>query len=630
MSDNKSFYADEPFEQNYWVRRAKTVGLSYAVPVAPYPGEECLEDLLIRAACENGFHPEVSYRLPEVRDRSGNIRAPGGSSRLGFSPEKLAVMLGNPGGPEELRPLLEFGESPGKWLRPFFDVWIHNRALSRHRRVSPLALRKRPFLRAMWRVWPLAFDPETKEYLLADCPECDKRLGGGFMGDVWCCDHCNKITDQGKFVGIDLRDYPQKSVEEELWERLDFVTGLIDPSKIDVRPALRGRLHRSFENMHDGAVFDFTCRLAKWMAARGDHEPSFVLPPEVLAEAAGVVQGWPASFEALVATNAEAKRPKGHSLQYLFFDTRVDAALRQEMKEVARRFLVMPLIERAPGGKLNPGLYDRFGFIHLRRLVVAKEKASKPATDVELQVALLRARSSVRAFAESLGVPVPTLVDMVEDGLLPDSMLASEDGFVDAANDFFKRLTASREPSNLPDFAVPLPNAVATFFARPGDPWSVIFEAILSGRIKIWHLPKKSPVILDEIYVSDLDALFDVLSEERCNSNTRLSSAPLTAREACRWTRLWNGQQSATIKAKILSAPYSRNSLGNFASQYETTIFVQLRLKVGGISMQNRYVRRLLSERGAQPAAESKTGSAIWRRKDVEACFGNSLARCLT
>ncbi len=321
------------FVPDYYLRRDRTRGRSYPVAVSPYPGE-CLEDLLARAACENGFPPVMSYSLLGSLERTSATCAPG-LNRYGITAKALATLLGNPGGPEELAPLLHNSPPTQKHLRPFFDIWLQGVALSRYRRVSPLALRNAPFLRATWRVWPITFDPETKEALLGNCPVCGQQLSFDFMGDVWCCDKCVEMGTDGHLCAVDLRDYPQPLVEERLWNDLDFATSFIDPTARDRRRATRLELHPDFSVLTDGAVFEAIITFARSMP-----KPAKSARLEIsalnLGAAAQLVRRWPGSFEEFVANgNAGGPYPE-RSLRCLLYNSRLSGGLRERMKEVAR------------------------------------------------------------------------------------------------------------------------------------------------------------------------------------------------------------------------------------------------------------------------------------------------------
>jgi hypothetical protein len=94
------------------------------------------------------------------------------------------------------------------------------------RRVSPRALDRGLYHRAVWDLRPFSFDPETKEFLLDSCPKCHLKLG---WRRVHAPQHCDKCIDDRGFPAVDLRDFPQSLVEVEDDEALNFVTGLVDP-----------------------------------------------------------------------------------------------------------------------------------------------------------------------------------------------------------------------------------------------------------------------------------------------------------------------------------------------------------------------------------------------------------------
>lgn len=607
------------FERDYYVRRDNTRGTSYPCPVSPWP-DECVQDLLIRAACEHGFSPRVSYQrlgiatMPAVDEWPRKITT-----------EALATLLGNPGGPEELEALFAAGPPPKPGLRPLLGVWLEKATLTRRRRLSPLALCKAPYLRAVWHVWPLSFDPETKEYLLQVCPVCDKPLGTNFMGDIWCCDRCSRIERDGKLIAVDLRRYPQDLVDERLWELLDFGTSFVDPNATARRKVSRSQLHSDFHHLHDGAVFDFIATLGRrLMKVPVDKKTMIGIPPPALAEAAKTVLGWPEAFESLIS-----KYKSNGYLEYfhpfgaaLFFNPRLDRGLRERMKDIARLYFARPVIQ-ASGGDIGRRI-DRSEYAGLR---LRRSKAAVQLNQSSigtLLAARLRSRRDVRLFSQAVGVSVPTLIDMAEDELIPSAFLADEaaSDFVAHAQNFIRRVKSTSRSYDVPYDAMRLPKAVAALLARVGDPWPNLFKMMFEGRLPFWLTREARRGIVESIYVNDIAMLSIILASEQRTIDPHYVTE-LSAREASSWTRLWQ-QRPKAEQAGLLGKPYTRASLGGFNTAFETSGSIQLRLRIGTGMPFFPNTRASLEAAGIAPVLEIAGG--VWRRSEVDAHFGTQIA----
>lgn len=602
-------------ELEYYSRRALSFGASYANAVVPFTGE-CLEDLLVRAACENGFGPYACYRLLGVKGLSnGASRVPGTSSDLGITSENLSILLGNPGGPEELEHLLTRRQAPEPGLRQFFDVWLQYKTLCRWRRVSPRALRNKPFLRAMWKVSPLAFDIETKEYLLSTCPECGLTLGGGFMGDIWCCDRCAKITDDGDLRAVDLREYPQEIVKEELWENLDFATGLIDPTKGDARSALRSRLDSVFDNMHAGAIFDLIYALGRYVTAIWGHEFSVVLSPSALALAAEVVRKWPDGFNLLLSSTNDVRTLKLQPLDNVLRDRRIPRPLRDKMKELARAHLIRELATDVPAKQLIESARNFRTFGPIRKLQLQNLKNNKSTLANDISYLELRHRPSVRACLRLTGIALPTLMDMVDAEALSASIV-NDDGGLAVLEDLIMNLTKCAQGSQPPETAIRLPRAVSVFFARGGDPWRSVLNAMLARRIEYWKIDSARNFI-EGVFVRDIFALRELLTT--CVTGKMHLTASLRKSETCTWTRLRTEDIAAVTRSRLLTPPHTILSLDAFRAKYELTSAIRLRLQCAGHSFSGLEINAVLRNAGSSPLLElSRSGEAVWKRSDVE------------
>lgn len=613
------------FEPDYYLRRYLSFGQSYAVPVRPYP-DECLEDLLTRAACENGFAPMRSYRLLglDARDKL----APG-PNRYGITAKSLATLLGNQGGPAEVAHLLHDELSPSAHRSPFFDVWLDWRTLTNNRRVSPLALRSAPYLRAIWKVWPLSFDPETKETLLTRCPECENSLSNTFMGDIWCCNHCSRLSSDGILQAVDLREHPQALVPEEYWDALDFATSFIDPNKRIQRAMSRSELHRDFDGIDDGDIFETIFALARLMPGAPAKSARLEMSAPDMAAAAELVRGWPATFEGFMSDFARRMPRSHHALRAVLYNTRLSAAVRDRMKELVRAASVQSAMRDVGDRRFNQELIALAEFRSLRKWI--KGRAFEVKSDVNCDALLLRSRNDMREFTEKLGIPIPSLIAMADDGVLPWSVLREHSRleFPERANEFVDRLRANACRTEMPKSAVRLPRAVGALFARVGDPWSIVFQAMLAGGITYWSSPTCARFSLERLFIDDLESLALTLAKSKPRSRS-LVLAEMSRREAGIISRLQETGFSAATKAGLVHTPINWVSLARFRAEFEPSNLLSVRYKLGKRKEMTRGMHASLESAGIRPVALQYNGSlTLWRRDEVERHFGPDLIPCV-
>ncbi|WFU10884.1 hypothetical protein QA646_08610 [Rhizobium sp. CB3090] len=611
------------FEPDYYLRRHRTKGSSYCVPVNPYPGE-CLEDLLIRAACENGFHPAMSCKLLAL-SKGITKRSTPGIDRYGITAEALSVLLGNAKGPDELRPLLHTYSPPAKYLRPFFDVWLDKKFFSPIRRVSPLALREAPYLRSIWRVWPIGFDPETKEILLQDCPICRRQLGYKFMGDIWCCDQCSRITPEGKLLAVDLREHPQDLVEECYWENLDFATSFVDPGSRNKRAGFRSELHADFDNLRDGEVFGLMVALSKIISDKKPTGPRLQISACDLAVAAEIVRGWPAAFEEkLLYQTEKATFPSAKSL---FFNTRLDARIRSSMKQLVRTAKIRSGLSEISFQVSKLTAFD-VEYPPFRKWIARRVADCNPKLLAEAVV--LRSRADVRQFTKHIGVSVPSLMAMASGGLLPlpDSEESTKSTFAIAARDFVHRLASNSSKTHLPIDAIQLRRVVSALFNRTDDPWGRIFNWLLSGRVRYWWTRSVSFSALERLYIQDLDGLSLLLAEQNEETDS-WHKLPLSKREFYTSTGLNTfGFQNATT-AGLVTPPFTAESIMKFRSEFELSSLLGVRVPSCTGGRLTRSILIPMLSAGVEPVMTYSNGCRVWRRSDVERYFGAALIPCI-
>lgn len=151
-------------------------GISLPVPVHPRP-DEGFSDLVTRAATENGYItrlPILKMLFEEFQYTHWSYLTP---LMRRVDPVRATDLLGNSGGKAELIPLLEYPEGQlGQKLFHFFGASLSRWHVRNGRWVSPRALKSDLYLRAMWKIRSLSFDPDTKEMLLGICPQCNASL----------------------------------------------------------------------------------------------------------------------------------------------------------------------------------------------------------------------------------------------------------------------------------------------------------------------------------------------------------------------------------------------------------------------------------------------------------------------
>ncbi|MGY4330234.1 transposase [Bradyrhizobium sp. LB7.2] len=136
------------------------------------------------------------------------------------------------------------------------------------RRIAPATLKKKGFIKAVWGLLPLSFDPVSKEKLIDACPECKRSLGWTRTYGVAFCDYCSKpkVFDQftWDYPAVDLRDYPQPKVEVEDEEALNFLTSLIDPSP-DRKAGARKLVPDMWSGLSGGDLFEMGVTFASML-----------------------------------------------------------------------------------------------------------------------------------------------------------------------------------------------------------------------------------------------------------------------------------------------------------------------------------------------------------------------------
>lgn len=275
-------------------------------PIAPLPDEN-LTGLIARAAGAN-----VYPHAHDIMELAG---------LEGIRPESVAIRT-----PSSSYALAEVLGTSAELLLPLYIAAVDDRRIdfygtelraklreTRRRRLSPLALKDKSYIRAVWSVKPLSFDPRTKEMLISECPVCGGKLGFTQTWGIEFCEHCVVSDEDGlPFSTVDLRDFPQPRVEIEDIEALDFVTDMIDP---DPQRSWDARIHYDLASLGKGQLFELALAIgaaitaddagvfptvgAKW------RPPIDGILPSNLAQAGRVLLDWPAGAHNLLSSAAK-------------------------------------------------------------------------------------------------------------------------------------------------------------------------------------------------------------------------------------------------------------------------------------------------------------------------------------
>ncbi|MBD8066043.1 hypothetical protein IC608_11220 [Devosia sp. PTR5] len=279
--------------------------------------DENLAGLVARAASVNVYpHARDVLALADV----GSFRPESIAMQSAGTASGLAQVLGT--NPDLLQPL--YYPARGDRHIDFFGTNLrakHREPL--RRRLSPRALCASPYIKAVWSLRPLTFDPSTKEILLSACPVCGNDLGFTRTWGVEFCEHCVGEDEYGLPVSkVDLRDFPQELVEVADEAALDFVTALIDPDP-ERRRGTMPSLHDSLSVLDRGQLFELAVAIGAALMLNHDTQrpldPTNInrgrirgIEPSALAAAGRAIITWPRGFLKLCEAQAASVDRRGN------------------------------------------------------------------------------------------------------------------------------------------------------------------------------------------------------------------------------------------------------------------------------------------------------------------------------
>jgi hypothetical protein len=439
------------------------------------------------------------------------------------------------------------------------------------RRVSPRALKTSPHHRAIWDIRIFSFDPETREALLDECPNCKRKLTWRRAYGVHMCDRC---LDADGFPNVDLRDFPQALVEVDDTEALDFVAGLVSPHSVAKEKALRKVNTAMWLDLSVSEAFEIVVALASALTIKADADRSKLLPrpktdeefrrltPSVMAMAARAILDGKDGFSSIADKIREraANRPGFYGVKkellplicagtdaHLSGDTHriIRAAIHDDMKRTGDG---NPLRRRDYGlGQEYLGLHALSGITGLRPAALRRLADSGlveviAATDAKKSPKLMAAAEVVplaevysdslhqRSAAMQLSVPTTALPalearDLIHriDGPVTTLFESEETHYRRGEVEKFAAEIQSRilaHPGRIK--VVRLSQAVKGLMMAP-IPWGAVIAAIISGKAEIYRAPGHSRSWRTGTGVRDLQAFLDAVRSEVIAEDSEIS-----------------------------------------------------------------------------------------------------------
>lgn len=537
--------------------------------ITPFP-DESLAGLVARAAGAN-IYPHardvlIQAGLEQFRPETIPIRDP-------VVARDLAAVLGTTA--DLLLP--RFHRRLDDLTEDFFGVKLRSHLReTRKRRVSPTALREKPYIRAIWSIRPLTFDPATMEYLIEACPVCARPLGFSRTWGVEFCEHCIGNDKYGLPKStVDLRDFPQPRVEIDDLEALQFVTSLVDPAPIKYRDI---SLHDDLASLEPGAVFEFVLSLSSAIVSNelglppkrrgGIRFDASLVKPRHLAKAGRAIMDWPSGFLDLCAEAAQSSaqrdakwglRKELGAIGRLAQDMYISNATRDAVRKQYDRFFHAT---RTRTNEIRKGDHrDKnqwMSIIDVKNHLIDHQAVANRLfhdnrirtirqTDTPKSPKLVDAKQATAAISQyleliddvsgaaRLGVPLHAIQELVDRGYLRrDTGVASSlsgkganlsEREVDRVIVGLERMMSTRECEGF----VPINQAMAQFPAG-WRPWSTLIEAMIWGRVELTRLNTTKQGFLNGIAVRGVyecrDALLHALHRHEVPNH---GAVPLTS-----------------------------------------------------------------------------------------------------
>jgi hypothetical protein len=641
--------------------------VTFIFQVEPY-SDESLAGLIVRATARN-FHRNTLVALRSVdvmTNEPGSL-----CSRSPALSRSIAKLVGSRNTDAIERMFQPPIEGRSGWINFFGEPMRAFYRAANKRRVAPRALRKGDYVRAMWGLRPLSFDPLTKEQLIDACPQCGRELGWTLTYGVAFCDHCSRPERFTRFTwhypGLDLRDFPQPVVEVDDEETLDFVTGLIDPHP-GRKEASRRLLPDIWSVLPNGDVFEVVMTFAGMLVA-GDWDKRKAMirrrsksgegwdkiTPEVLSVAGRAIIGGQAGIEEFgdILRRESGDKPREKRYGKMseigplgIVDPRLCETARQILQRASESYItsrkdpdMMPLLHLA--GKYR---VSRIGLSALAesRLIPTiafddLEKAPVLMSDKALAPLVLQAKNAVSdtIAAPTIGIHRVYLEELERRKLIvrvsgPALKLLTSDIYFtrESIESLGARLSKAATARVSPE-AVRL--RVALRALKVVDvPWAAILAAIVDGRLEVFSLKPKGP-LGDRLATVDLKALADLIDQEAKSSPTLspewVGNAAAAEILGTNESAVWRLMQIGKLKRNQLApvyAPFRRLDVERLAREI---IFIPEIVQIGRFGTY-RSASTWLTQQDLAALLELKRGGwKFYQRASVERALAQRVVR---
>lgn len=542
------------------------------------------------------------------------------------------------------------------------------------RRVSPRGLANAPYIRAMWQLRPIGFDPRTKELLISDCPVCGAGLGFSRTYGVCFCDRCARNDDLG-FVqpAVDLRDFPQPLVEIEDMAALDFVTGLVDPDPT-VRERFAPALDDDLTGLDRGEIFDLCMAIVGVLdqdpkravtspakpTTRSDYERLFT--PERLAEAGRIIMGWRTGFDGLCerARATAHDRPGFYGIKSELgqvYALTVDRTLTENVRKVVREAVLRNMATSSAGVTVRRTEHrgrtdlitsqqaaERFG-IRLKlfqRLAKTPELTHHRAPGTKKGPVLfvaeeIAALAALRADLESsssvglrLGIPNGAVAQLAQAGLIEKvtgpvllTVVGKNQYRRSTVDALIRDIEAKIGSGPTGSFHIRLSKAMYRMPAGE-KPWVALVQAVLAGRLAVFEVEGRLSATMIKLAASSFEEVVAAVASE---AGMKDAVEPMVTRaEAADILGITVATVIGLIDADLLPLHGSgvcnlrRADVVRVARTYISTAEASRLIGVG-----YRWVRGKLAEHGIHPVAElSEHRGILYDREQVSRWLATS------
>ncbi|QIO43095.1 hypothetical protein HA464_03255 [Rhizobium leguminosarum bv. trifolii] len=516
LADNE---AEAPVDAEYWIHRYSMHGRVLAVPTTLYPGEH-LRDALLRATHANGLeNTGAVMSLANVRSsrRLQAFISLADAEEIG----RVVDVLGIRPNAKQLAEVLKKAPGSSRGQVAFFGHSVERKYMTSNRRVSPRALQRSNYQRAIWSLRPLGFDPDTGETLLTVCPVCKIALGWSKTSGVNYCEKC-------PFRRVDLRDFPQPLIEPCDEKALRFFTDIINPEVSDddfskwnvpqIGSAPRGELFRLGIRIASG------CQPANGSKTVTDIEPKYL-------ELAGrAMLDWPDFFIELAEETAallarSAVKINSGPILRLQYDQTISVDLRRKIRAIfnnrqSRSILINQVESSEPQDRVpDVGRQLLHPRAELLRLIRFRQIGVDVDNDLDVKIKVLRTIKEVTRTSACLGLPTLDVYELHRAGLLPHiGGVLADCGFTAPGTEDVKDLLQQLRDLDIRSSTIGgagLASCRFLFDVRLSARWSRIFNAIFDREIEVLRGPSTGRGLVHDLHVTDVSKLERLLRSEQ-------------------------------------------------------------------------------------------------------------------